>query len=122
MIERSAVANDPKGSTLAKLEGDEMSIGGIVNLVRDYAKQETLGPLKGASKFLGFGVAGSLVLGFGVSLVLLGLLRLIQTEVDTGMTGRLSWVPYAIVLAVCVAVIVLAVTRISKSSLNKEID
>lgn len=122
MIERSAVANDSKGSTLAKLDDEEMSIGGIVNLVRDYAKQETLGPLKGAGKFLAFGVAGSLVLGLGLSLVLLGLLRLIQTEIDTGMTGRLSWLPYVIVLVVCVAVIVLALTRISKSSLNKEID
>jgi hypothetical protein len=122
VIERSAVANDSKGSTLAKLDDEEMSIGGIVNLVRDYAKQETLGPLKGAGKFLAFGVAGSLVLGLGLSLVLLGLLRLIQTEIDTGMTGRLSWLPYVIVLVVCVAVIVLALTRISKSSLNKEID
>lgn len=104
---------------LAKPDQD-LSIGGIVDLVRDYAKQETIGPLKGAGRFLGFGAAGALMLAVGLAFVLLGVLRLIQTEVDTATTGRMSWLPYTVVLVLCVVAIILALTRIGKSSLNKE--
>ena len=85
---------------MATIEQDRMparrqdtSIEGFVYLVRDYAKQETLGPLKGAGKWLGFGVAGALLLGIGLALVLLGLLRLIQAEWDRAASGSLSWLP-----------------------------
>ncbi len=69
----------------------DTSIEGLVYLVRDYAKQETLGPLKGAGRWLGYGVAGALLLGLGLALILLGLLRLIQTEWDRASSGSLSW-------------------------------
>jgi hypothetical protein len=120
-----AVENVSRRADVDKRGGDgseDLSIGGIVDLVRDYAKQETLGPLKGAGKWLAFGAAGAVALGIGVSLLLLGLLRLLQTEWDRSSTGSLSWLAYVIVLAVCVVVIVVAVSRINKSSLNKEID
>lgn len=102
--------------------GDDLSIGGVVDLVKTYAKQETLGPLKGAGKWLAFGIAGAFLLGIGLALVVLGLLRLVQTELPNLARGGWSFTPYVIALGVCVAVIVLAVTRISKSSLNKERD
>ena len=65
-----------------------------------YAKQETVEPLKGLGRFLGHGLSGALLLGAGVALMLLGLLRFLQTETSTAFTGNLSWVPYLIVLAV----------------------
>jgi hypothetical protein len=101
---------------------EDTSLEGIVTLVRDYAKQETLGPLMGAGKWIGFGIAGSLLLGTGLALVLLGLLRLIQTEWDRMASGSLSWVAYLIVLVVCVLLIVVAVSRIKQPSLNKEVE
>ncbi len=108
--------------TSAGKRGDDLSIGGIVELVKTYAKQETLGPLRGAGRWLAYGALGTILLGSGVSLVLLGTLRLIQTEWEWAAEGSWSWVSYLVVLAVCVTVIVLAISRINRSTLNKERD
>jgi len=102
--------------------GDDLSISGVVDLVKTYAKQETLGPLKGAGRWLAAGAAGAGLLGIGLSLILLGALRLIQTEWHWAASGSFSWISYLIVLVVCVVVIAFSVLKINKSSLNKERD
>jgi hypothetical protein len=101
---------------------EDTSLEAVITLVRDYAKQETLGPLKGAGQWIGFGIAGAVLLGVGLALVLLGVLRLIQTEWDRAASGALSWIAYLIVLIVCVLLIVVTVSRINKPSLNKEVE
>jgi hypothetical protein len=118
VIETVAVATNSQVRPLARRE--DTSVEGIVTLVRDYAKQETLGPLHGAGRWLGFGVAGAVLLGGGLTLVFLGLLRLIQTEWGRSSSGSLSWLPYLLVLIVCIVAIGVAVSRINKPSLNKE--
>ena len=55
----------------------------------------------------------------GGVVVLLGLLRLVQTEVDRTARGSLSWLAYLIVLAVCGLGIALALSRIKRDSLDK---
>jgi predicted cobalt transporter CbtA len=85
----------------------------FVQLVRDYAQQETLEPLRGLGRFVGFGVAGSVLLAVGAGLLLLGLLRLLQTETGTTFTGNLSWLPYLITAMVALALLGLAAWRIS---------
>ena len=37
----------------------------VVELVKSYARQETLGPLRGAGRWIAFGLAGALFLGLG---------------------------------------------------------
>mgnify|MGYP001096606895 CR=1 FL=1 len=69
---------------------------------------------------LGFGIAGALTLAVGVALLLLGLLRLVQTEWERAASGSLSWLAYLIVLVVCVLAIVLALSRIDKGTLNRD--
>jgi hypothetical protein len=96
------------------------TVAETIDLVKAYAEQETIGPIKGAGRWIGLGLAGAMVLGIGLSLVLLGLLRLLQTEWPRSASGDLSWVAYAIVLVVCVGLIALIVSRINKESLNKE--
>lgn len=108
--------------TSAARRNDDPSIGGIVDLVKSYAKQETLGPLKGAGKWLAFGAIGAVLLGFGLALLLLGVLRLIQTEWEWAARGSWSWISYLVVLVACVVIIVLSISRINKASLNKERD
>ena len=77
---------------------ESASVGEVVEYVRDYAIQETVGPLKGAGRWIGFGAGGAALLGLGIMLLMLGLLRLIQSEWDGIAEGGTSWIPYAIVL------------------------
>jgi hypothetical protein len=83
-------------------------------LTKDYAKQETIEPLKGVGRYVAFGFAGAFLGALGVAMLLLALLRALQTETGSTFTGNLSWAPYLIVLAVGALLIVLAVTRIQK--------
>jgi hypothetical protein len=100
--------------------GTAPSIGEVVQYVTAYARQETIGPLKGAGRWIGYGLAGAVLLGLGLMIVLLGLLRLIQTEWDRAARGSLSWLAYAIVLVVCGVFIAIVVNRIKQSYLTKE--
>ena len=102
-----------------EVEGPE-TVGGVVELVKAYATQETLGPLKGAGRWLAMGTIGAALLGLGLSLVLLGILRLLQTEWTRSASGSLSWLAYLIVLVICLGLAALAISRINRDTLNKE--
>ena len=86
------------------------------DLVRAYAKQETVEPMKGLGRYAAFGVAGSVVLSVGLVLLLLGGLRALQTETGTTFTGNWSWAPYLITLVGCAAVAALAARAITAKS------
>ena len=121
MIETRPMADEPQSSTSSARAGERgVSIGELIELVKTYARQETLGPLRGAGRWLALGTAAAVVLGLGLTLLMLGLLRLLQTEWERSATGRLSWLSYLIVLVVVVGLLVLTISRISKKSLNKE--
>lgn len=83
-------------------------------LTKDYARQETIEPLKGVGRYLGYGAAGALLLGIGVILLMLSGLRALQTQTGDALDGSLSWLPYLIVLVVAAALVAWAVSRISK--------
>jgi hypothetical protein len=99
---------------------EQASVGEVIDYVKTYARQETVGPLKGAGRWIAYGAAGAISLGIGLSLLLLGFLRLLQTEWDRSATGRLSWLSYLIVMAACIALLVFTITRINKTFLDKE--
>ena len=90
----------------------------LVELVRAYAKQETVGPLKGLARSVALGVAGSLVLAIGVVLLALAGLRALQTETGTVFDGSWSWVPYVLTLLGVAVVIALALAATRKRSAN----
>jgi hypothetical protein len=99
----------------------QVNMGEVIDLVKNYARQETVGPLRGAGRWLGFGVAGAVLLACGASLVVLGVLRLVQHEFAPTFAGRwMSLLPYVAALVLCFVVIGIAVSRISKSSLSKD--
>jgi hypothetical protein len=85
-----------------------------VQLVLDYVKQETLQPLKGVGRFLVFGAAGSLALCAGVVLLLIALLRVLQSETGSAMSGHLSWLPYVIVGGVALLVMGLGAWMVTR--------
>lgn len=111
-----APRNDPPAALTA--DGDPKSIPQVATelweLATSYAKQETIDPLKGLGRFLGYGIGGAIALGIGVLLLLLSGLRALQTETSTTFTGNLSWAPYLIAVAVGLVLIALALLRISK--------
>ncbi len=85
-------------------------------LTRDYARQETVDPLKGVGRYLAYGAAGALLGGIGVILLMLAGLRALQTETGTTFEGTWSWVPYVIVLVVAAAIAAYAFARISRET------
>jgi hypothetical protein len=93
-------------------------VNDIVTTARAYVVQETVGPLRGAGRFVAFGLAGAVLIGFGAVLLLLALLRLLQHETEPHWTGNWSWVPYAIVFVVSVVIAALAARRIGKHELS----
>jgi hypothetical protein len=82
-------------------------------LTVDYLKQETIDPLRGLGRFLYMGIAGSFFVAFGILLILIGVLRLLQTETGTALTGDFSWVPYAVVVLLGIVIIGVAAWRIT---------
>ncbi len=85
---------------------------GIKELVIAYLKQETIEPIKGLGRFVALGVAGSVVLANGLVLLVLALLRALQTETGDAFDGNLSFAPYLVTLFVCAIVLVMAVRAI----------
>jgi hypothetical protein len=79
-----------------------------------YAKQETVQPLKGLFRFVGVGVAAMLLLGTGVLLMSVSVLRLLQTKEPFGwqLSGSLNFIPYLVSLLVLGVLIGLAVLAI----------
>ena len=96
----------------------KQGLGEMFDLVKAYAKQETLDPLRGAGRWLGLGLAGSVLLVIGSLELILALLRALQTETGSSLEGNLSWLPYMITTAVASLVAVLLAMRINKRSLG----
>lgn len=97
---------------------DAPSIGELVELVSSYARQQTLEPIRGAGRWLAYGLLAVFSLVLGVVMLSVGVLRLLQTEVFAGATTW-SFVPYMIVIALCAAVAGYAVSRINRDSLHE---
>jgi hypothetical protein len=68
------------------------------DLVITYVKQQTLVPLQQLGRYVGFGLLGSLLLGFGVVFLAMSGLRALQTDTGSTFTGDWSWVPYLIMV------------------------
>jgi len=98
------------------------SVGEVVDLVKTYAKQETLGPLKGAAQWVAWGAGGAALLGLGLTIVILGVVRLMQTEWNATAGGTWSWIPYLVGIILCGAFAALAISHINRDSLNEESD
>lgn len=94
------------------------SLAELVELVRAYAKQETVGELRGTGRWLAWGAVGGISILLGLLFTLIGVLRLLQSTVFDGSTA-FSWIPYFIVLGLALVLIVFSQTRIRKPFLNR---
>jgi hypothetical protein len=83
----------------------------IRDLAVRYIKEETVQPVKDMGRFVLWGTVGSVFVGFGVVLLLIGSLRFLQEQFKV-LDGSLSWIPYLIVVLIAAAVIALTLWRI----------
>ena len=121
VIETGAVSDTNQTNAPSKPAADDASIGEVIDIVKAYAQQETIGPLKGAGRWLGFGFGAAFTMGLGFVFLLLGLLRLMQTEFDGWAAGgSWSWAPYLIVFVVAAVLLYFTIKRIQQTSLYKE--
>jgi hypothetical protein len=104
----------PRGADKASDPSTGEVVSDLWQLVRDYAKQETIDPLKTIGRFLLWGVLGAVLLSLGMLFGSLALLRGLQVETGTRFTGSLNVVPYAITFLVMVAVTGLSVRAVTK--------
>ena len=111
---RTADAAKPNARGLSKPD-EPGEIGEVIDLVKTYVRQETVGPLKGLGRKVGVGIAGALLIGLGLFFLAVGLLRLIQDKLPRLARGSWSWSPYLIVVVFCGIVTFVAMSRIKKT-------
>jgi hypothetical protein len=112
---------DPTGAKTSAASG----VGAVKDAARltiDYVKQETVDPLKSLKRALTFGLGGALFMGTGLVLMLLGVLRGIQTLFGAGpgkngsFSGNLTFLPYLIGFGVCLLILVLMAVSFRRQS------
>jgi hypothetical protein len=80
-------------------------ISELIDLLKRYVLQETVGPLKTIGRSLGVGAGAAIAFGIGGIFVLIGVLRVLETETGTVFTGNWSWAPYLLTAVAGVLVI-----------------
>lgn len=91
----------------------------LKELVVTYVKQETVEPIKGLGRFIGFGVAGSVLVAMSGVFLTLGLVRLLQEETGDAFDGNLSFVPYVGATVAAAIAAFLAVRAIGRGNKAK---
>lgn len=90
----------------------------IVDLVVAYARQETIEPLRGAGRWILWGVVSMCFLSLGVVMLTLGLLRAVQDLGDNAaFQGAWSFAPYLICTMLAAGVVGFAASRIRRTRL-----
>lgn len=97
---------------------DKIKVSELYDLVVKYAKQEAIDPIRGAGRWLGFGLFAAVMISIGVVIGSLGVLRLVQTT-PLGSSNAWSWLCYLITVVVCVVIGYLATSRIKRGTLEK---
>lgn len=90
--------------------------GELVKLVKAYVLQETVAPLKGMARSVAFGTAAGLFSGIALVLMLIALLRALQTETGTFFAGQWNWAPYVLTMVAATMVIGIAGGVVVKGS------
>lgn len=92
----------------------------IRDLFIKYIKEETIQPLKEMGRFILYGAIGSIFVGFGVTILLLGALRFLQEQFRV-LDGSLSWLPYIIVAFIAAGVAALTLWRVVSGAAKRRL-
>jgi len=98
------------------------TFGDLKTMVTNYAKQQTVEPLKHLAKWAAFGIGGGVMLIIGAFLSGLGVLRLFQkmaflTKEENGITVDTAWtfLPYLMTFGILAVVVGLCVAAMTKT-------
>ena len=109
----------PETSPFRRRISTSDQVSDIVYSVKQYARQETLEPMKGAARWVAVGSIAALSLGISIVFLTMAVLRLSQDLGGTVLDGSWSFVHYFITLAVVAVLVALSFSRISQRSLAK---
>lgn len=84
---------------------------GLATMLRAYAQQELVDPLRSLARFIAFGLLGAIFVATSALLFAMAVLRVLQEETSV-FAGNWSFVPYLITAVVCAVLGVIAVMRI----------
>lgn len=95
-------------------------VSDVVDSVKAYAVQETVGPIRGAFRWVGVGLLAALCLGIATLYVSMAVLRASQDLGGTVLDGAWSFVHYLITVVVLAVVVGLSYSRTKKTSLARD--
>ncbi|MBS1847427.1 MAG: phage holin family protein [Actinobacteria bacterium] len=98
---------------MAENPNPQRQLGELFDLTKTYARQETVDPIKSLGKFIAFGIGAAVLGAASIGLLLLGVLRVLQSETDHHLEGHLTWVPYLGTLVVACVIAGAAAAGIS---------
>ncbi len=90
----------------------------VLEMLFAYIRRETLKPIRGAGRWIGYGLVAALSLSIGIVLGAIGILRLVQSTIFAE-SQTWSWVSYIIAVGICSAVLMFTISRIRKGSLGR---
>jgi hypothetical protein len=90
------------------------------DLTVKYVKEETVDPIQDLGRYAAYGALGSVFVGLGSLLFLVGLLRILQTETAV-FHGNWSWVPYLIVVVAGVLIVGVVVWRVASGPAKRRL-
>ncbi|MEN9793159.1 MAG: hypothetical protein RL330_1237 [Actinomycetota bacterium] len=107
------------GKDTTSEDGRRDPVTDLVDGVKAYALQETVGPVRGAGRWVAVGTLGALALGMAVVFFALAVLRMVQDLGGASLDGGWSFVPYLLTLIVLAAVTAVTFSRVSRPSLQR---
>jgi hypothetical protein len=103
-------------ATDGKAKGDNVS--DVVDLVKEYVKQETVAPLKRLWRAIGWYLIGSFLLGIGGVELLLGFLRFWEGSDGHRFSHALNWLPYVFTFVAGVAYLAVVTFIVKKNVID----
>jgi hypothetical protein len=92
----------------------------LVDSVKQYAKQETIDPIRGAARWVAVGTVASVSLGLALVFFALAVLRLSQYLGGESLATSWSFLHYFITFVIVAAFVAISLSRIQQRSLSKE--
>lgn len=99
-------------ATAERAESTGETVGELWDLLKTYARQQTVDPVKALGRFVTYGLLGSLLIGIGITELTVAVLRVLQVETDDVFDCNWSTIPYLIALVAVSVLTVLSLKRI----------